>query len=144
MSILEMISSPEDLETEGSPQNLAANWLINEDMAFLCPQDPTLSQRYSMAVFYYSTDGDGWFECNAPSDFSSEEAIAEANADCDIVAAGSDGSDAWLTPSSECDWGGASCSGAGFIERLDFGKFVLSYFLPYHNSIYLRRRKLIL
>lgn len=122
MSFLEMISNDGSLEEEGSPQNLAANWLINEDMAFLCPQDPTLSQRYSMAVFYYSTDGDDWFQCNAPSDFSSEESIAEANANCEIVAMGSASSDAWLTPSSECDWGGAACTATGLIERLDFGK----------------------
>ena len=57
MSFLEMISSPGSLEMEGSPQNLAANWLINEDMAYLCPQDPTLIQRYSMAVFYYHWSG---------------------------------------------------------------------------------------
>ena len=117
-----MVSDDGSLEVEGSPQNLAAEWLINEDMRYVCPQDPTLIQRYSMAVFYYSTDGNDWFQCNAPSDFGSEEAIAEANANCNLVVEGSNSSDAWLTPSSECDWGGVACTASGFIDRLDFGK----------------------
>lgn len=116
-----MVSSEQQIDTEGTPQNLAAEWIINEDMRFVCPQDPTLIQRYAMAVFYYSTDGDDWFECSAPEDFSSEESITEANEDCNIAVPGSNGTDAWLTPSSECDWGGVACNDLGFVERIDFG-----------------------
>lgn len=119
-----MVSNDGSLNVTGSPQNLAAEWLINLDMAYLCPQNPTLVQRYSMAVFYYSTEGDDWTQCSAPSDFSSETSIAEANANCNIVAQDGTGSDAWLTPSSECDWGGAACTDSGFIERIDFGKCI--------------------
>jgi hypothetical protein len=144
MSFLEMISSPGYLEMEGSPQNLAANWLINEDMAYLCPQDPTLIQRYSMAVFYYSTEGDDWFECSAPPDFSSQESIAEANANCDIIVPGSESSDAWLTPSSECDWGGAACSESGFIERIDFERNGIAGSLPSEISRFMDLKYLLL
>jgi hypothetical protein len=106
----------------GTPQNLAATWLIEEDMANLCPLDPTLIQRYSMAVFYYSTKGDNWAECKAPTDFSSVAAIEAANDACDLNVTGNPlPVDAWLTPSSECDWGAAACNAEGFIERIDFG-----------------------
>lgn len=46
---------------ENSPQDRALNWLINEDDFFVCPDDPKALQRYILAVFYYSTDGDSKF-----------------------------------------------------------------------------------
>jgi hypothetical protein len=43
------------------------DWITIEDEAQLCPNDDNLIQRYIMAVFYYSTDGDRWAECSAGS-----------------------------------------------------------------------------
>ena len=63
---------------------------------------------------YYSLRGDRWTKCSAPSDFSDPVAIADANAKCDIEIIPGTGSDAWLTPSLECEWGGAVC--------FDFGR----------------------
>lgn len=61
------MSSRQDIADDRSPQGKALNWITNEDEAQLCPNDDNLIQRYIMAVFYYSTDGDRWAECSAGS-----------------------------------------------------------------------------
>ena len=54
--------------TTGTPQNQAFQWLINDDPMQVCPEDfLDVQQRYILAVLYYSTEGDGWSNCNAPS-----------------------------------------------------------------------------
>jgi hypothetical protein len=111
------ISDSEELNTPGSPQNLAASWLIDSDLAYACPDDPDLVQRYVMAVFYYSTEGDDWARCSAPSDFEDSVIIDEANRNCDL----SLGGNAWLTPSSECTWAGLDCEDDVMV-RIDFGE----------------------
>jgi len=111
------ISSFESVNDTGSPQNLAMNWIIDFDTRHLCPSDPDLDRRYSLAAFYYSTRGDRWDSCLAPEDFSDPVAIEEANARCSIPIAQDpqeqipldSGSDAWLTPSEECAWMGVVC-----------------------------------
>jgi hypothetical protein len=134
-SFLETISNDGSLDEPGSPQNLAATWLIEEDMAYLCPQDLNLIQRYALAVFYFSTEGDDWFECTAPTDFSSMEAIQEANDGCDLNITGNPlPVDAWLTPSSECNWGAVACNDEGFIETIDFGKSIYHVDVCFHCS----------
>ena len=109
--------------TAGTPQNEAADWLINLDELRLCPEADDLIQRYVLAVFYYSTRGNQWLECSAP-DFEDPIAIDTdtANADCTIVV--DDGeSDAWLTPSSECNWGGVICDIEGHVIGLEMSTF---------------------
>jgi hypothetical protein len=120
-NFLRIVSNPVDLETEGTPQNLAMTWIIELDPLQLCPQDDNLIQRYVMAVFYYSTRGGRWLECSAPTEFDDQEAIESANMGCDIIVPGGK-SDAWLTPSLECEWGGVACNDDGFVNRIDFGK----------------------
>jgi len=100
-----------------TPQRSALNWIIDDDGAQLCPDDDSLVQRYTLAVFYYSTNGDGWKECNAPSNFDSQASIAAANSACTLTTVNATtifpndvrGTNAWLTPESECTWGGISC-----------------------------------
>jgi len=38
-----------------TPQFLAANWIINEDLLELEQNDPKLAQRFALAVLYFST-----------------------------------------------------------------------------------------
>ena len=59
--------------------------------------------------------------CSAPTDFTNQTAIAEANAACNITVPGGQ-SDAWLTPSPECRWGGVACNNFENVIRIDFGK----------------------
>jgi len=119
--ILNSVSEPSLIGTPGTPQNRAYTWLVDLDTRYLCPDDPDLVQRYVMAVFYYSTNGNRWDECSAPSDFSSAESIATANLNCNIPNAAAW---AWLTPSNECIWGGVECKpvGDGSVVKIDFGK----------------------
>lgn len=120
MTFILIVSAKEAVDDEGSPQNKATRWIINEDGAQLCPQDDAFIQRYVMAVFYYSTNGDRWLQCRSPED--SGLSIPEANDACNITLPGGSG-DAWLTPSSECMWGGVSCDSDQdlFVEQIDIG-----------------------
>ena len=124
-SFLDVVSDPDELDRTGSPQNLAMTWIIDLDKAKLCPLDANLIQRYVVAVFYYSTEGDDWQQCSAPDDFGDLQSIEEANAMCNFTVEGSDSSDAWLTPSSECDWGGLVCNSNLLTDRIDLGKYLM-------------------
>ena len=59
------VSSSADWQNTSSPQWKALQWLANEDEAELQPEDPalfdTIRDRYIMALFYFATNGDGWF-----------------------------------------------------------------------------------
>jgi hypothetical protein len=117
------VSSTEDLSTPGTPQNQALNYIIDDDPAALCPDDETLIQRYSLFVFYYSTNGDRWQNCNKPANVNDQAAVAQANEDCTIQATNGQGSDAWLTGGSECNYAGIVCDANGNVTQIDIGKF---------------------
>jgi hypothetical protein len=95
-------------------------WIISQDTAMLCPQDENLIQRYVLAVFFFSTRGERWRQCSAPSDFDDQVAIDIANAACTIQVTGGD-SDAWLTPGEECNWGGLGCNVDNNVVRIEMG-----------------------
>lgn len=125
-----------------SPQSQALEWILNKDSAFLCPGASGLVQRYTLGVFYYSTEGDSWNECNAPGDFFSETSIAGANSACTLTTTNATqifpndirGSNAWLSPSDECTWGGVSCyssgESAGRVNVVEFEENLLRGTLP--------------
>ena len=119
------ISDPVDLLTENSPQRDALDFIVDEDLLQLCPDDPTLGQRYILSVFYYSTDGQNWSRCSKPNDTSNADQVAAANARCNIRGDGSQlaGTDAWLTPVSECEWGGITCADQNSVTSLFTGEF---------------------
>lgn len=116
------ISDPSLLETPGTPQWLALDWIVYHDQMMICPNDSNvdhISQRYVLAVFYYATQGYKWNSCWAPKDFACEGKIAQANRKCELSVTphfegtriGGNESDAWLSPSHECSWGGIACHG---------------------------------
>ncbi len=121
---------------QGTPQSRALNWLINQDTYIVCPDDPKAYQRYILALFYFSTDGDNWEECSAPLRFDDPASIDEANDNCSVTTTpipGGDrnpaflptteGTDAWLTPVYECEWAGITCRVEGeCVDRIEFGK----------------------
>jgi len=55
------ISTDEELNTDGTPQRQALEWIVSEDPVQLDPGHPYLTQRYALAVFYYTTHGDGMY-----------------------------------------------------------------------------------
>jgi hypothetical protein len=119
--LVNTVSDSTVVDTEGTPQNQALDWIINQDTRFLCPGDPNLISRYGMAVFYYSTRGDRWSQCSAPTDLTDPIAIEQANTACTIQPFPDSGSDAWLTPSDVCLWGGIVCNDLGGVELMDLG-----------------------
>jgi hypothetical protein len=119
------VSDSDTLNTVGTAQNSAFEWLVNEDSAYLCPQAPNLVQRYVLAVLYFSTRGNRWFQCSAPSDLEDPESVAQANDACTIVATPGnreENSSAWLADVSECNWGGVACDENQNVVRIDMGK----------------------
>lgn len=113
------ISQPDQLNLANTPQRNAFDWIVDDDGSQICPDDATLLQRYVLAVFYYSTNGNGWYTCSAPGGFD-QASIDLANASCNLTTPNATvlfpndirGTDAWLTPDSECLWGGVSCYGS--------------------------------
>mmetsp|Transcript_11836 Transcript_11836/g.25641 ORF Transcript_11836/g.25641 Transcript_11836/m.25641 type:complete len:500 (-) Transcript_11836:344-1843(-) len=126
------VSNAADFVDPSSPQSQSITWLIEEDALYLCPADPTLVQRYVMAVFYFSTDGPNWIQCSAPDDLSDPASVAAANAACSLeVEIGEGGTDAWLTAVSECNWGGVACEpDSNEMDRIEFEKNNLAGTIP--------------
>ena len=115
MSIVQEISNLNLLTDMTSPQGKALDWLINKDAAFLCPDEPKLIQRYVLAVLYYSTNGENWFQCSASSvigdDCGKEEPFVNKTH--------------FLDESNECLWAGIRCSETQCVTQIEFGKFCL-------------------
>mmetsp|Transcript_3500 Transcript_3500/g.7623 ORF Transcript_3500/g.7623 Transcript_3500/m.7623 type:complete len:763 (-) Transcript_3500:160-2448(-) len=130
---LSEVSNSADFASQGSPQRRALDFIIDDDLQQLCPDDPTLAQRYIAVVFYYSTDGPDWTECSAPDDISDPTAVAEANASCSIRGDGSQlaGDKAWLTDVTECEWGGITCDNNGNVVSLFLEDNNLAGTLPF-------------
>ena len=91
----------------GTPQGLAAEWLINQDYSRVCP-DKKVVQRWVMAVFYYATNGDDWLQCSLDGSdkcgsnppFNSKQRF--------------------LSDISECDWAGITCNMDDCVTRIEF------------------------
>jgi hypothetical protein len=73
-----------------SPQYKAAVWAADIAPLGLSGSSPRMISRYSLAVLYFSTNGDEWARCGRGS------------TQCDV-------SEEWLTAESECDWYAITC-----------------------------------
>ena len=89
MLTLQIDSNSEDLEKlstlRQTPQFLAANWIVNEDARELQADDPSLIQRYILAILYFATNGSEW-DC-----FFTNDTVA------------------FLDENDECGWFGMTC-----------------------------------
>ena len=88
----------------GSSANLAFEWLVGEDMFYICPDDPKLIQRYVMGKIYFQMGGDDWQQCSRPSTSSSN------NPSCDVPPNQGYEGEEWLNVSQECDWAFVKCN----------------------------------
>ena len=78
---------PTDFDAK-TPQGDAFEWLTLGDQ--ICPDNGTndqIRQRYALATFYFSTDGDKWNFCDA-----------KGTKDCPV--------EPFLSPANECEWYG--------------------------------------
>jgi hypothetical protein len=125
------VSDPAKFVDEASPQKRALDWLVDADDLGLCAGDPELLTRYSLAVFFFATDGPNWTQCGAPTDPTDPASIAEANANCNLeVEIGQGGTQAWLTPVPICEWGALQCSIDGELVRIEFERNNLGGTIP--------------
>lgn len=82
MDINNVVSSLSSSVTPNSPQANALSWLLNTDtVTNACNGLDQIRQRYSLAVFYFSTAGPTWY--------------SQAY---------------WLGPQDECTWYGVTCT----------------------------------
>jgi len=84
--------------TPGSPQEQALTWLVMDDIretGLLCPNSKNkykLTERYIMAVFYFSLGGDSWNACGH-------------NMQCNTLKH----EDPYLSNNDYCNWYGVTC-----------------------------------
>jgi hypothetical protein len=99
------VSDPKDIVTAGTPQFKAFKWILEEDEFCVCPLDAgcELVQRYVMAVYYYSTKGEGWTNCGAGS-ATCDPTETKQRSGCYPGAA-----EPWLSNNPSCDWCGDNC-----------------------------------
>lgn len=66
LAIVNDISPLSLIEQPGTSQNLAFDWLVNDDFFQACPEERNdVEQRYILAVLYFNNGGDDWSQCNA-------------------------------------------------------------------------------
>jgi hypothetical protein len=91
--ILTSVTSSTLLNDASTPQGMAFRWLLDNDEAQIDPCTyPGVAQRYALATFYYSTNGDGWTDNSG-----------------------------WLTGGNECMWLGITCE-EDLVDELSLGK----------------------
>lgn len=112
LAILDAVADPDDIRNNETPQGLATTWLIEQDEFQACPDYIKLVQRWTLAVMYYSTNGNEWFQCSAN---------IEATDLCGIQSP-FEGSDRFLSGSSECEWAGISCIN-DCVTEIEFGEW---------------------
>jgi hypothetical protein len=90
-----------------TPQSLAYRWMLNDPL-YWTRSNTTILQRWVLAVFYYSTDGDEWTTENFPVEHQKGKAP-------------------WMNYSNECEWessnqgdddGDDACNGDGELYAL--------------------------
>ena len=93
-------------------QGKATSWLLAQDPRKTCPDTPKILQRWVLAIVYFSTGGDNWFQCssnpNANDDCGQEEPF--------------DGQQRFLSGFHECDWAGITCDDSDCVTEIEFGK----------------------
>ena len=107
-AIISEVSSLSAVDTTGTDQNLAYEWLISDsdDSLFVCPGDKQIVlERYILAVLYFATSGDGWDKCNRIN-----ECIGT-------------GSQSYLSKASVCEWFGIECEN-GAVSEVKLGKLI--------------------
>ena len=92
------IADPNDILQDGTPANLAYNWVLNVDARENTAADEQeLINRFTLALFYYASNGDNWNECTP---FPLETSCPA-------------GENRFLTPNPACSWFGITCGSVG-------------------------------
>lgn len=116
----------EVLTKEGSPHEIAADWIMNVDPMQLPPEAPNLIQRYLLAVFYYaSTELGPWLSCNPPEEGENTTCVyQELTAIEPALVYGQKEWIRWLSDEHECEWAGVYCDENDYIAAIELRKSV--------------------
>ena len=110
---LDVVANPNEIRDIATPQGKATTWFIEQDEFNACPNDGCeFIQRWALAVIYFSTNGDGWFECSGNP---------LATDPCGTVRPFR-GKERFLSSDTECDWAGITCNIEGCVTKIEFGK----------------------
>lgn len=106
----DVVADPDLIRDNSTPQGKATTWFIEQDEYDICPDDDgcTFLQRWVLAVIYYSTGGDSWFQC------------AQTDGDCGTEAPFENDTN-FLSSVDECTWAGISCI-SGCVTEIEFGR----------------------
>jgi len=143
--------SGEAVTIKGTPQYKARQWIANDDALMLSPGDPSLMQRYILALIYFATGGENWRVCkNDPSSPQCKyKCYTKAHCSIDRCNAknyygkttGDCNGTRFLSGGTECHWGGVICTHDGLVREIELGNNNLHGELPSEISElrYLRR-----
>ncbi len=105
--ILDQVADSSLIRDITTPQGQAARWIISEDELRLCPNDLKIVQRWVLAVMYFSTGGDSWTQC------------FQDDVECGVFLPFLN-QEAFLSPSTECEWAGIACDAMACVTEIEF------------------------
>lgn len=114
LAILDAVADPVKIRDATLPQGLATAWILAQDAMELCPTHDKLIQRWALAVLYFSTGGEEWFQCSANANTGDNC----GNEDPFVL-----GQERFLSGSGECEWAGITCNSDECVTEIEFGTF---------------------
>mmetsp|Transcript_27828 Transcript_27828/g.41250 ORF Transcript_27828/g.41250 Transcript_27828/m.41250 type:complete len:1361 (-) Transcript_27828:174-4256(-) len=136
------ISGPNVFDDVNSPQRKARDWMIDDDeYDVFCTKTCSKSefengggifQRYTLAVFYFSTNGDSWNMCGKESEEDCIPRLTNVNSKLDPIRTVSD-NELWLSVDmNECLWGGLACNIETMcLDRIEFESNNVNGVIPF-------------
>jgi hypothetical protein len=116
LAILDQVADSQLIRDPTTPQGQATEWILNDD-ELNCPTDPKLIQRWALAVFYFSTEGDDWELC-------SDNPVSPCNVPPFVD------DSAFLSEVNECEWAGIRCNTNGCVTDIEFENNGLAGTIP--------------
>lgn len=113
LALLDSVADPDLIRDDSTTLGQATTWLLENDPRKICPGVPKILQRWVLAVLYFSTGGDEWFQCSAnlladdPCGF--EEPFASPQ------------KQRFLSGFNECEWAGITCDEELCVTEIEFG-----------------------
>jgi hypothetical protein len=123
---IELVLPSDKLYDPSTPHYRALQWILHEDPQALEPKDPTLTQRYIMALFYFQTsEKSSWHFCGPPNLDIGEDAdiCFVVHGEYGSSTYGKVSSSRWLSEVGECQWAGIWCNNLEQVITMDLSKY---------------------
>mmetsp|Transcript_44529 Transcript_44529/g.107865 ORF Transcript_44529/g.107865 Transcript_44529/m.107865 type:complete len:608 (+) Transcript_44529:2026-3849(+) len=106
------------LQNLTTSQGQATDWIINQDLRGVCPDDDKLVQRWTVASMYFATGGQNWRKCSAVGSdpCGTEEPFINKRR--------------FLSSFNECQWAGITCDIDACITEIEFENNTLAGTIP--------------